>query len=39
MTEVWPVHNVEPNGVQVLKNPNPLKDGEASAMLDVAMLV
>jgi len=30
---------VEPCGVQVLKNPNPLKDVEASAMLDVAMLV
>ena len=30
---------VEPSGVQVLKNPNPLKDVEASAMLDVAMLV
>jgi len=30
---------VEPSGVQVLKNPNPLKDVEASAMLDVAVLV
>jgi len=29
----------EPNGVQVLKNPNPLKDVEASAMLDVVVLV
>jgi len=31
--------NVEPSGVQVLKNPNPLKDVEASAVLDVAVLV
>jgi len=30
---------VEPSGVHVLKNPNPLKDVEASAMLDVAVLV
>jgi len=30
---------VEPSGVQVLKNPNPLKDVEASAMLDVVVLV
>jgi len=30
---------VEPSGVQALKNPNPLKDVEASAMLDVAVLV
>jgi len=30
---------VEPSGVHVLKNPNPLKDGEASALLDVAVLV
>jgi len=30
---------VEPSGVQVLKNPNPLKDVEASALLDVDVLV
>jgi len=30
---------VEPSGVQVLKNPNPLKDVEVSAMLDVVVLV
>jgi len=30
---------VEPSGVQVLKNPNPLKDVEALAVLDVAVLV
>jgi len=30
---------VEPRGVQVLKNPNPLKHVEASAMLDVVVLV
>jgi len=30
---------VEQSGVQVLKNPNPLKDVEALAVLDVAMLV
>jgi len=30
---------VEPSGVHVLKNPNLLKDVEASAMLDVAVLV
>jgi len=30
---------VEPSGVQALKNPNPLKDVEASAMLGVAVLV
>ena len=30
---------VEPSGVHVLKNPNPLKDVEASAMPDVAVLV
>jgi len=30
---------VEPSGVQVLKNPNPLKDVEASVMFDVAVLV
>jgi len=30
---------VESSGVQVLKNPNPLKDVEASAMLDVVVLV
>ena len=30
---------VEPSGVQVLKNPNLLKDVEASAVLDVVVLV
>ena len=30
---------VEPSDVQVLKNPNPLKDVEASAVLDVVVLV
>ena len=30
---------VEPSGVHVLKNPNPLKDVEASVMLDVVVLV
>jgi len=30
---------VEPSGVHVLKNPNPLKDVEASALLDVVVLV
>jgi len=30
---------VEPSSVQVLKNPNPLKDVEALAVLDVAVLV
>jgi len=30
---------VEPSGVQVLKNPNPLKDVEALAVLDVVVLV
>jgi len=30
---------VEPSGVQALKNPNPLKDVEASAVLGVAVLV
>ena len=30
---------VEPSGVQVLKNPNPLKDVEACTMFDVAVLV
>jgi len=34
-TSVW---CVEPSGVHVLKNPNPLKDVEASAMLDCAGL-
>jgi len=29
---------VEPSGVQALKNPNPLKDVEALAVLAVAML-
>jgi len=33
------VVTVEPSGVHVLKNPNPLKDVEASAMLDVVVLV
>jgi len=31
--------NVEPSGVQALKNPNPLKDVEALAVLGVAVLV
>ena len=30
---------IEPSGVQVLKNPNPLKDVEALAVLDVVVLV
>jgi len=30
---------VEPSGVQALKNPNPLKDVEALAVLGVAVLV
>jgi len=30
---------VEPSGVQALKNPNPLKDVEASIVLDVVVLV
>ena len=30
---------VEPCGVQVLKNPNPLKDVEPSALFDVVVLV
>ena len=30
---------VEPSGVQALKNPNPLNDVEAFAMLDVVVLV
>jgi len=30
---------VEPSGVQALKNPNPLKDVEAFAVLGVAVLV
>jgi len=33
------VRHVEPSGVQVLKNPNSLKDVEASVVLDVALLV
>jgi len=33
------IYVVEPNGVQDLKNPNPLKDVEAFAMLDVVVLV
>jgi len=32
-------YTVEPSGVQVLKNPNPLKDVEASAVLNVVVLV
>jgi len=31
-------HDVEPSGVQALKNPNPLKDVEASAVLDVVLV-
>jgi len=30
---------VKPSGVQALKNPNPLKDVEASVVLGVAVLV
>jgi len=30
---------VEPSGVQVLKNPNPLKDVEALTVLGVVVLV
>jgi len=30
---------VEPSGVQALKNPNPLKDVEASVVLDVVVLI
>jgi len=30
---------VEPSGVQALKNPKPLKDVKASAVLGVAVLV
>ena len=37
--EVQTAMVVEPSGVQVLKNPNPLKDVEASTMLDVVVLV
>jgi len=33
------VVSVEPSGVQALKNPNPLKDVEASAVLGVVVLV
>ena len=33
------VKRVEPSGVQVLKNPNPLKDVEALVVLDVVVLV
>jgi len=33
------INVVEPSGVQVFKNPNPLKDVEALAVLDVAVLV
>jgi len=35
---IW-VWNIEPSGVQTLKNPNPLKDVEALAVLAVAVLV
>jgi len=35
MTEL----SVEPSGVQALKNPNPMKDVEALAVLGVAVLV
>jgi len=31
--------HVEPSGVQALKNPNPLKDVEALAVLGVVVLV
>jgi len=31
--------SVEPSGVQALKNPNPLKDVEALALLGVVVLV
>jgi len=37
--EIPQIETVEPSGVHVLKNPNPLKDVEASALLDVAVLV
>jgi len=33
------VQTVEPSGVQALKNPNPLKDVEAFAVLDIVVLV
>jgi len=33
------VSSVESSGVQVLKNPNPLKDVEALVVLDVVVLV
>jgi len=33
------VYCVEPSGVQASKNPNPLKDVEAYAMVDVAVMV
>jgi len=33
------VYDIEPSGVQALKNPNPLKDVDALVVLDVAMLV
>jgi len=32
------IEDVEPSGVQALKNPNPLKDVEALAVLVVAVL-
>jgi len=33
------IQSVEPSGVQALKNPNPLKDVEALAVLAVDVLV
>jgi len=33
------VRDVEPSGVQALKNPNPLKDVEAFVVLGVAVLI
>jgi len=35
---LWYLQNVEPSGVQALKNPNPLKDVEGLAVLAVAEL-
>jgi len=37
--ENWIPDHVEPSDVQTLKNPNPLKDVEALAVLVVAVLV
>ena len=37
--KLWVSFIVEPSGVQALKNPNPLKDVEALAVLAVAVLV